>query len=325
MTAIWHGLARGAAAGAAGTCARLAAGQLDRLPTPPRPASGSIRGMTQRSLGTDTAAGAAIGAVAGALRSAGVRPPAALAAPLLGAAMLACTAGPRAPVALLVPRRRSEAGRSRDLLAALAYGVATQQALVMVSRVAEGREPVPAAAPATLVRAAALGAASGARSGAALSAVAATSTRTDPGVLPPRLASPAATAAIGLLTLAEAILDKLPRTGSRLQTAPLVVRAVAGAVAAGAMARREGDDPALPAVVGLGSATLGAVAGHRWRAIAAGRLGTDRPGALVEDVLAGVLSWYGSRRRTAAPTPPIHSGHSATSDDPPGHRPSIEA
>jgi uncharacterized membrane protein len=290
VTAIWRALARGAAAGAAGTGARYATAALD--PTgPQRP----VPDGCLRRIAINTGTGSAIGATAGALRSAGVRLPNAVGGPLLGAAGLVASGGPTALRRVLDPRRWPEVDWARDALPQLAFGVAAHQGLVVVSRVAEGREPVPPAPPATLLRAAALGAASGARSSAGITAVALTSARSDPGVIAPRLGGSVGAVLLGVLTAAEVVADKRT-TGSRLQPASLLSRAVLGAVAAGTMARRDDDDPALPAVIGLATAALGSVAGYRLRAATARLLGTDRPGAVAEDLLAGLLSWFGARR-----------------------------
>lgn len=292
MTAIWRALARGAAAGAAGTGARYGTVALD-LAGPGQalpPADGRLR-----RLAVNTTTGSAIGATAGALRSAGVRLPTAVGGPLLGMAGLVAAGGPAALRRVVDPRRWREVDWARDALPQLAYGVATHQTLVVVSRVAEGREAVPPAPPATLLRAAALGVASGARSSAGITAVALTSARSDPGIIAPRLGGPVGAVLLGALAAAEVVADKRT-TGSRLQTPSMLARTVLGAVAAGTMARRDDDDPALPAVIGLASAALGALAGYRLRAASARWLRTDRPGAVAEDLLAGFLGWFGARR-----------------------------
>ncbi|MFC4947863.1 DUF4126 family protein [Pseudonocardia sp. GCM10023141] len=292
MTTIWRALARGIAAGTAGTGARLAAGLLD----PARRDRATARPPALRRLAVSAATDAAIGATAGALRSAGVRLPAAAGGALLGIAGLIATAGPGTVGRMLNPRRWGEVDWAAVAVPQLAYGVTTHQTLLVVSRVAEGRETVLAAPSGTLLRAAALGAASGSRSSAAITAVALTSARNDRGLIAPRLGSPAATVALGLLAIAEAIGDKRPGTPSRLETVPLLARAAAGAVSAGVMARRDDDDPALPAVIGMSTATLAAIAGAGLRGVAARRLRTDKPGAFAEDLLAGLLAWYGARR-----------------------------
>jgi uncharacterized membrane protein len=84
---------------------------------------------------------------------------------------------------------------------------------------------------------------------------------------------------------------------SRLAAPGLVPRLALGSTSAAAMARRDGDDPALPALVGMAGAAGAAVLGVRARAAASRRFGSDTPGALAEDVLAAALAWFGARRR----------------------------
>jgi uncharacterized membrane protein len=67
------------------------------------------------------------------------------------------------------------------------------------------------------------------------------------------------------------------------------------------VATRDGDDPAVPAVVGLVTAVAAAMLAVRARAAAARAFGSDLPGALAEDAIAGLLAWSGARR----PHPPV--------------------
>ena len=90
--------------------------------------------------------------------------------------------------------------------------------------------------------------------------------------------------------------DKLPGTPARTALPGLLPRAAAGAVAAGAVATRDGDDPAVPAVIGLVTAVCAATLAVRARAAAQRRFGSDRPGALAEDALAALLGWLATRR-----------------------------
>jgi len=76
----------------------------------------------------------------------------------------------------------------------------------------------------------------------------------------------------------------------------LAPRVALGAVAAAGLAGREGARPALPALVGLGTAVAAAFLGERLRGVAAGRFGSDVPGALTEDVAAAALGVWGARR-----------------------------
>jgi uncharacterized membrane protein len=181
---------------------------------------------------------------------------------------------------------------------ALLFGLAAHATLVAVARVAEQREPVSPPRPAALLRAAAVGAASGARSTAGIAALAATSDRDARGAVASRLGGRTGTALSALAAAGELVGDKLPATPARTALPPLLSRAAAGAVAAGGVATRDGDDPAVPAVIGLVAAVCTAHLAVRARAAADRRLGSDRPGAVAEDALAGLLAWLGTRRPT---------------------------
>jgi uncharacterized membrane protein len=226
------------------------------------------------------------------LRAAGVRVPTVVGGPALGAVGLLAGAGP-----FLVPRGRRGAAAAGLLL----YGLTTHATLVAVARVAEQREAVRPPRPGVLLRAAALGAASGSRSTAGITALAATSTRDDRGAVAARLGSPAGTVLSSLAAVGEVVGDKLPATPARTSLPALLPRAAVGALAAGGLATRDGDDPAVPAVVGLVTAVAAAVLAVRARAAAAQLFGSDLPGAFAEDALAGLLGWLGARR----PHPPV--------------------
>ncbi|WP_345340114.1 hypothetical protein, partial [Actinomycetospora succinea] len=192
MTSLLTGLLRGTAAGAAGTTALNVATQTD-MALRARPASdtpvetvsalvdrvdvavpGRRRERRHRLEGlgglAGSATGVAVGAVAGALRSAGVRLPAVLGVPALGAAAMLASDLPTARLGLTDPRRWSSVDWAADVVPHLAYGVATHATLASTFR-AEDREraehperfPRPATTGA-LARAVALGAATGARS-----------------------------------------------------------------------------------------------------------------------------------------------------------------
>jgi uncharacterized membrane protein len=157
--------------------------------------------------------------------------------------------------------------------------------------------------PSALLRAAALGAASGSRSTAGVTAVAATSTPEDRGLLAQRLGSRVGTVLTALASAGELVGDKLPGTPARTGLPGLLPRAAAGAVAAGTVAVRDGDEPVVPVVVGLVTAVGAAFLLVRLRGLAADRFGSDRPGALAEDGLAALLGWLGARR----PHPTVES------------------
>lgn len=318
MSSIWSGLARGAAAGAAGTTALNATTYLDvavrgrpESEAPQRvvaaladaagvqlPGGRRLRARRLSALGplAGTVTGVAVGGLAGVLRSAGLRVPTAVGGPLLGAAAMLASDGPIALLRISDPRRWSAADWVADAVPHLVYGVTTHATLVAVSRVAEEREPVVRPAPGVLLRAAAIGAASGSRSTSGIAAVALTSHRDDHGLLAARLGGRSGGTVSGLLAAGEFVADKLPVTPDRTAGAGLLPRAAAGATSAAAVARRDGADPVLPALVGTAAALGASVLGVRARTAAAARWGSDRPGALIEDALAALLAWLGARR-----------------------------
>jgi uncharacterized membrane protein len=150
---------------------------------------------------------------------------------------------------------------------------------------------------AILLRAAAIGAATGSRSSAGVTALALTSTPADSGAVVSRLGSRAGTVATGALAVGELLADKSPSTPARTAAFGLVPRAALCISTAAVVARREGHDPTLAGLVGLGAALGTAALGVRARAAAARRLGSDLPGAVTEDVLAATLAWWATRRR----------------------------
>jgi uncharacterized membrane protein len=142
-----------------------------------------------------------------------------------------------------------------------------------------------------LLRAGLVGAASGSRSTIGLAAVALT--ERGGGVLGRSRVRVVVVAAAAI----ELVLDKLPRTPSRLRPAGLVPRIVFGAVAAGALHRRgqAGVDSGTAAcgtagavLVAAAGAGAAAFAGAGWRRWAATRRGSDRWGALAEDLVSAM-------------------------------------
>jgi uncharacterized membrane protein len=319
---VWRGLLRGAAAGAAGTTALNAVTYLD-MALRGRPASDAPERVVQRLAGragvelpggrrergnrlaglgplAGIAAGVGVGALAGALRSAGVRLPTVVGGPLLGATAMAASDVPLATLGVSDPRTWSAADWVGDVVPHLVYGVVTHATLRAAAADEERRvAPAGTTLPA-LLRAAALGAASGSRSTAGVTAVALASRRGDPGPLASGLGSTAGTATSGVLALGEVVADKLPFVPSRLAGPALGGRVLLGGTAAAAEARRDGHDPVVPALVGAAGAAGSAVLFARLRGVAAGRFGSDKPGAFLEDGLAALLGWLGARRPRAA-------------------------
>jgi uncharacterized membrane protein len=244
------------------------------------------------------AAGVGVGALAGVLRSAGLRLPTAVGGPLLGAAAMAASDVPLAVLGVSDPRAWSAADWVSDAVPHLVYGVTTHATLRAAAAAEEQRvAPVRPSLP-TLLRAAALGAASGSRSTAGVTAVALASHRGDPGRLASGLGSTAGTVISGVSALGELVADKLPFVPSRLAAPALGGRVLLGGTAAVAEARRDGRDPVLPALVGAAGAVGAAVLFSRLRGVAAQRFGSDKPGAFIEDGLAALLGWLGARRPT---------------------------
>lgn len=314
---ILRGLVRGVAAGAAGSTALNAVSGVDAA-VRARPASTAPaelvaaladdvgvaipggRGERKRRLAAlgplaGIVSGVGVGAVAGALRAAGVRLPAAVGGPVLGLVAMLASDWPLAAEGISDPRTWSRQDWVADVLPHLAYGVATHQTLVGMSRYIDGTEPVAPVRLGILAKAAALGVASGARSSAGVTAVAFASRREDGGAAG-LLGRTTGKAAAGLLAAGELVADKLPVTPSRLEPQGMAPRVAFGAATAGAMARRDGIDPDLPALVGTLAAVAGALVGTQWRSSAERRFGSDRPGAFIEDAAAALLGWLGARR-----------------------------
>jgi uncharacterized membrane protein len=321
-TSPWTGLLRGAAAGAAGTTALNAVTYLDMV-VRGRPASDAptevVRRLADRiglelpgnrtkranrwtGLGpvAGIATGVGVGALAGVLRGAGVRLPAAIGGPLLGAAAMFASDAPLAALGVSDPRSWSAVDWVSDAIPHLVYGVTTHATLVAAAKADEDRGTT-ASAPAAsmLLRAAALGAASGSRSTAGVAAVAFTSVPGDQGRLASGLGSSTGRAIAGVAAVGELVADKLPSTPSRLAPPALGGRLLFGGTSAAAVARRDGHDPVLPALVGTAGALAASVLGNRLRATAAQRFGSDKPGAFLEDGLAALLAWLGARRPAA--------------------------
>nr|WP_296771496.1 hypothetical protein [Rhodococcus sp. (in: high G+C Gram-positive bacteria)] len=89
-------------------------------------------------------------------------------------------------------------------------------------------------------------------------------------------------------TAGEIVMDKLPTTPSRLSPPALIGRILAGSGAAFVIARRLGEDPAVPAVIGGLSAVAGSYTGHAYRGWASKRV-NPLAAAVVEDVVALAL------------------------------------
>lgn len=325
MSSLLTGLLRGTAAGAAGTTALNITTQAD-MALRARPASGMpteavsalaeradvaipggrrARGRRLEGLGglAGTATGVAVGGLAGALRSAGVRLPAVVGAPLLGVAAMVAADLPLARLRLTDPRRWGTADWAADAVPHLVYGVTTHATLTSTFRADErerAEHPQDAPKPATtgtVTRAAALGAATGARSTAGFTALSWRSRAQDTGASGV-LARPAVRALTSVLAAGEAAGDKHPAVPPRTGAQALGPRIALAVAAAGTAARRDGRESGPGALVAAGAALGAAFGGQRLREWAQERLGTDLPGALTEDALTAAVAWFGAGRES---------------------------
>jgi uncharacterized membrane protein len=323
MSSLLTGLLRGTAAGAAGTTALNVATQAD-MALRARPASGTPtetvsaladradvaipggrreRGNRLEGLGglAGTATGVAVGGLAGVLRSAGVRLPAVIGGPLLGAAAMVASDLPTARLGLTDPRRWGTTDWAADAIPHLVYGVTTHATLTSTFRADDlqrAAHPEGRPRPATIgavARAVALGAATGSRSTAGLTALAWRARAQDPGPSG-ALAGTGGRTLTSVLAAAEATGDKHPAVPPRSSASALVPRVVLAVASAGTAARRDGREGGPGTLVAAGAAVGAALGGLRLRGWAQGRLGTDLPGALTEDALTALVAWLGSSR-----------------------------
>jgi len=323
VTSLLSGLRRGLAAGAAGTTALNAATQAD-MAWRARPASGAPAELVSAAadrFGVDvpggrgerpqrleglgalagTGTGLAVGGVAGVLRAAGVRLPAAIGGPLLGAAAMAATDLPLARFGVSDPRTWGAADWAADALPHLVYGVTTHAVLVAGDDREVGGPPAPSAG--ALVRATLLGAATGCRSTVGLTALALRARRTDPRASSV-FASPGRRAVPVLATLGEMAGDKSPVVPDRTSAGGLAPRIVLASTAADVAAHRDRYEGGPPALLAALAAVGTAVLGQRLRGVAQQRFGSDLPGALIEDAVAAGLAWVGAGGVTRRSTRP---------------------
>ncbi|MEV7225571.1 MULTISPECIES: hypothetical protein [Polymorphospora] len=127
----------------------------------------------------------------------------------------------------------------------------------------------------TAWRAVVLGAATGGRSMTGLAGI--TLSARPPVARPLRILATLAAAG-------ELAADKSPRTPSRLAPAPLAGRLATGAVAATALARRDGTRPLLPVLLACAGVVAASMVGVRFRAYAS-RRGHPTLAALAEDLV----------------------------------------
>jgi len=294
------GFIRGLVAGAAGTTALNAATYLDmaargraasEVPAETVEELAKAAGLTIAGRGAERAhrveglsavagivTGVGIGGVFGWLRRRGLRL-GVLGPVVIGGSAMAATDLSIARLGISDPSSWSASDWAADVVPHLAYGCVTHAALV-----ATDRESAAPPRLRTIGRAALAGLATGGRTSSALAALALTH-RT-----PSRKRRRAARTAGIAMAGAELVFDKAPAAPSRLEPPGLVSRGSAATAAATGLARRAGEDPALPVATATIAAGLGALAGLRWRAVSTDRLGLSPVGAaLLEDaVVAGL-------------------------------------
>jgi hypothetical protein len=304
---------RGLIAGAAGTAALHAVTYLD-MAVRGRPAStvpaqlvdavadaagtsvpgrGAAREARRSALGElgGFLNGLGLGVVSSLVRSAGVRLPFPVGAVVKGAAAMAATDVPIVALGVSDPRRWDRADWLADAVPHLAYGAAVQAVVSAMPTPAERAQPLSAADAGLVGRSLVLGVAAGSRS--SLGPAAPMLTAADSGPVK-RLSNLAA-------VLGELYVDKQPGTPDRTSAAALPARLASGAGGAGLLARRQGENAALPVLAGVAGSLVGSFGGLAWRRWAATRM-PDLQAALLEDgvalALAAAACLPGRRRTT---------------------------
>lgn len=301
-------LARGLAAGAAGTTALNTATYVDMLlrgrqgsSTPERlvdaavqatgsaiPGRGREREARRSSLGALSGIGGGVvtGVLASAARQAGVRLPAPVGALAAGAAAMAAADVPAAVLGATDPARWTATDWLADAVPHLAYGAAVQAVLEAVPTEREEVVPRRSAGFGLTLRAAVLGVAAGARSTLGWAAPTLTAPRRRG--MPEHRSGLARVAALASVA-GEVAADKQPGVPARTSAAaaaPRFLGATAGAVQLATRARANATVPVLAAAAGAAAGTWG---GLGWRVWAARRFGATRA-AWLEDGAAALLA-----------------------------------
>jgi hypothetical protein len=318
-------LARGLAAGAAGTTVLNAVTYLDMAlrgrpasTTPERtvdalasaagvavPGRGRSRADRRTALGAlaGIGTGLATGVLASAARSAGIRLPGAVGAVATGAAAMAASDVPATLLGVGDPRTWTRADWAADAVPHLAYGAAVHAVLGAVRTDRERAVPRGTASAGLTARSALLGVATGSRSSLGFAAPALTAP-TRPGRLgttsvPARLVGAAALAG-------ELVADKSPDAPDRTAAPGLVPRLVGATAGATRLAERERANAALPAAAATAGALAGAFGGLAWRRWATTRLPAWQAAVLEDGValaLAALACLPGRNRRPLAVVP----------------------
>lgn len=90
---------------------------------------------------------------------------------------------------------------------------------------------------------------------------------------------------ITVLAVAELVTDQLPSTPSRTVPVQFGTRILSGALTGAALGIVAGS-LVIGAVLGVAGAVIGTLGGRAARAVLAGKFGSDRPAALLEDAIA---------------------------------------
>ncbi len=289
-------LARGLAAGAAGTTVSNAVTYLDtawrgRAPAGTaervvdalfaRAGRGAVGGQRRTALGAlaGVATGLGVGVLASAGRSAGARFSVPAGAVVTGAVAMAAADGPAAALGVTDPRTWDAADWVAGAVPHLAYGAAVQGVVSAVPTPREQRDRRTPASAGLVLRSAVLGIATGGRSSLAVAGP----VLSDPAGR--RLTRAAAVAAVA----GELVADKLPVTPPRTDPRSLPARLAGGVAGAGRLAARERANAAAPVTAGLLGALAGSFGGVAWRRWASRRV-PDWQAALAEDAVALALA-----------------------------------
>ena len=238
-----------------------------------------------------TVAGLATGALVGTARRAGLRLPVGVGGLVTGAAAMAATDLPAHALGVTDVRTWTAQDWVSDAVPHLAFGLAAHSTLRRFDAARGSRtgstvvlDRPTRASGGLLLRSALLGLAAGGRSSLGLAGPAITGS-----------SAAAQFAAISGLA-AEVVADKQPGAPDRTDPAVLPVRLVSGAAGAAVLARRAHARSALPVLLGTAGALAGSFAGVSYRAWAA-RYVPDWQAAIAEDVAATTLAVLASRSR----------------------------
>ncbi|WP_369139009.1 hypothetical protein [Modestobacter versicolor] len=257
------------------------------------PGRGAERDARRRGLGelAGIVNGVGLGVVFSLVRSAGVRLPFPVGAVVKGAAAMAAIDVPVAALGVSDPRRWSREDWLADAVPHLAYGAVTQAVVAGLPTPEERALPRQPAGGGLVGRSLLLGVAAGSRSSLGLAGP--TLSAADVGGLK-KLAA-------GVSLAGELYGDKQPSTPDRTGAAVLPARLGSGAAGAALLARRQGANAALPVVAGIAGSAAGSFGGLAWRRWAGTRMPALQA-ALVEDgaalLLAAAACLPGRRRTT---------------------------